>query len=478
MKRIKRFVLAFVVLAMSGAVFGGLTGCDTSGKTKLYFDGGGGSGNYTTTSSYDTLEELAKEWNANNDRFEIVINSASLNGNRSAITSMLTAGTAPDMLMQVGSVVNDDIGNGWYVDLTDYLDQPNPYEEGNTAWKDIYGADSIAASAASDGRNYYVCLDKIAIGMLYNMDILNAAGIEEAPETYSEFLACLKTLQQAKDAGKIDAEIFMHGGLWQESYLGNSVYGFKIEEWDEDDTGTVSTYELVKSYREGKWSLDDEYFREFLRLCYEKGQYYPDNYLSYDTNYNFARGKLAITDAVGNVMKTLTKNAKFDVEIKGYPVLDTEASPLGGYTTIRGCAGLSSAYWVTNSAVAKGQDAVDACVDFLMYLTASENNARLVNDLGYALPINVDDSTVELFDGLVAEYKEDLASGNALLWSACYIPDSLGTAFNDHYQLAMGSFYEDSDGVKTGDIDAVIEDLEKYIDDCIDALIRQYHWEF
>lgn len=71
MKRIKRFVLAFVILAMSGAVFGGLTGCDTSGKTKLYFDGGGGSGNYTTTSSYDTLEELAKEWNANNDRFEI-----------------------------------------------------------------------------------------------------------------------------------------------------------------------------------------------------------------------------------------------------------------------------------------------------------------------------------------------------------------------------------------------------------------------
>lgn len=270
----------------------------------------------------------------------------------------------------------------------------------------------------------------------------------------------------------------MHGGLWQESYLGNSVYGSKIEEWDEDDTGTVSTYELVKSYREGKWSLDDEFFREFLRLCYEKGQYYPDNYLSYDTNYNFARGKLAITDAVGNVMKTLTKNAKFDVEIKGYPVLDTEASPLGGYTTIRGCAGLSSAYWVTNSAIAKGQDAVDACVDFLMYLTASENNARLVNDLGYALPINVDNSTVELFDGLVAEYKEDLASGNALLWSACYIPDSLGTAFNDHYQLAMGSFYEDSDGVKTGDIDAVIEDLEKYIDDCIDALIRQYHWEF
>lgn len=252
------------------------------------------------------------------------------------------------MLMQVGSVVNDDIGNGWYVDLTDYLDQPNPYEEGNTAWKDIYGADSIAASAASDGRNYYVCLDKIAIGMLYNMDILNAAGIEEAPETYSEFLACLKTLQQAKDAGKIDAEIFMHGGLWQESYLGNSVYGSKIEEWDEDDTGTVSTYELVKSYREGKWSLDDEYFREFLRLCYEKGQYYPDNYLSYDTNYNFARGKLAITERGGQRNENAHQKREIRRGDQGISRAGHGGSPLGGYTTIRGRAGLSSAYWVTN----------------------------------------------------------------------------------------------------------------------------------
>ena len=477
MKRMKRLALMLGLAAALGLVCGSFAGCGGGGtnKTVLYFDGGGGSGNYTTTRSYDTLEQLAEEWNANNEKFEVVINKASLNGNRSAITSMLSAGTAPDMLMQVGTVVNDDIGTGWYADLTEYLEQPNPYEEGNTAWKDIYGTESIAASKASDGKNYYVCLDKIPVGMVYNMDLLAQAGITEVPQTYSEFLACLEALQKAKDEGRITAEVFMHGGLWQESYLGTSVYGSKVEEWDEDDTGVVSAYELVKAYKEGEWTLDDEYFREFLRLCYEKAKYYPDNYLSYDTAYNFARGNLAVTDAVGNVMRTLTRNARFNVEIAGYPVLDTEASAMGGYTTVRGSAGLSSAYWVTNSAVNKGQEAVDACVDFLMFLTASDNNARLVNDLGYALPLNVEDSTVELFAGLADEYEADLQSGTALAWSACYIPDMLGTDFNNYYQLAMGDFYQ---GEAEGNIDAVVADLNSHIDGCIDALVSKFGWTF
>ena len=148
-KTITAILLSTMLCAMPA-----LASCDgengDNGKIKLYMDGGGGSGNYNTSRNYDTLETLAKEWNEKNDTYEIIINTVSLNGNRSSITSMLEAGTAPDLLMQVGNVVNDDIGNGWYVDLTPYLAQPNPYEEGNTAWSDIYGTSSIATSKASD----------------------------------------------------------------------------------------------------------------------------------------------------------------------------------------------------------------------------------------------------------------------------------------------------------------------------------------
>jgi len=113
----------------------------------------------------------------------------------------------------------------------------------------------------------------------------------------------------------------------------------------------------------------------------------------------------------------------------------------------------------------------------------SKNGRNLLNQkvekaggVDFSMPLAL--GYTGLSDAVLKKYIEDSADENAVMWSACFIPDQLGTDFNNYYQLAMGSFYEDSDGVKTGDIDAVIEDLEKYIDDCIDALIRQYHWEF
>ncbi len=447
-----------------------------SDKIKLYMDGGGGSGNYNTSRNYNTLETLAKEWNEKNDTYEIVINTVSLNGNRSSITSMLEAGTAPDLLMQVGNVVNDDIGNGWYVDLSPYLAQPNPYEAGNTAWSDIYGESSIASSKASDGKNYYVCLDTIALGMMYNMDILKAAGVNEAPSTYSELMTCFEKLKTAKDAGTITADIYLPSGHWYENYLGTSIYANKIEEMDEDNTGTVSSYELIKGYYENKWAIDDAQFKEFLQLCSNKAAYYPANYLGYDIPFKFAKGNLAVTDAIGNMMVTIAKNPKFELAITGYPTLDKAASSYGGATVIRGSAGLSSAYWVTNSAINKGQGAVDACVDFLMFLTASENNSRLVNDLGYAMPLNVDKSNVALFNGLKEQYKQDKGNPDTLSWSACHIPGLLGTSFDDVYQLAMGDLYQDSDGVLTGNVQAVVDKLKEQLPSSIATLKSKYGW--
>ncbi len=480
MKMIKKTITSILLSTMICAVpmFTSCGGNEDNGKIKLYMDGGGGSGNYNTTRNYNTLETLAKEWNAKNDTYEIVINTVSLNGNRSSITSMLEAGTAPDLLMQVGNVVNDDIGNGWYVDLGPYLAKPNPYEAGNTAWSDIYGTSALAAAKASDGKNYYVCLDTIALGMMYNMDILNAAGVSEAPSTYSELMACFEKLKEAKDAGTITADIYLPSGHWYENYLGTSVFANKIAALDEDDTNTVSSYELIKGYYDGKWSIDDAQFREFLQLCSDKAEYYPDNYLGYDVPFKFARGNLAVTDAVGNMMVTIAKNPNFNLQITGYPVLDEEASSYGGATVIRGSAGLSSAYWVTNSAINKGQGAVDACVDFLMFLTASDNNSRLVNDLGYAMPLNVDKSNVTLFSGLKAQYKQDKANADTLLWSACHIPGLLGTSFDDVYQLAMGDLYQDSDGVLTGNVQAVVDKLQAQLPNSIATLMSKYGWTF
>lgn len=452
-------------------------------KIKLYFDGGGGSGNYNSTLSmnqsaanpypYNTLEKLAKEWSDKNDKFEVVINRNSLNGMRSAITGLLDAGTAPDMLFQAGGVINDDLGKGWYVDLTPYFDTPNTYAEGSPKWGDLYNKQELDGTKASDGKIYYACLDKVTVGLMYNADILAAAGITEIPQTFSEFKTCLQTLKAAKEAGKINAEVYLHQGFWLEIFLNTSVYASKVKEFDLDGNGMVSAYELAKAQKQGKWSYDDPEFAEFLDLCYLKASYYPENYLAYDTASKFAKGQLAITDGLGNNMRIAYRGLKNKLRISGYPALDEAASEYGGHTVVRGSAGLSTAYWVTNTAINKGQDAVDACVDFLKFLTAPENNSRMVNDLGFALPLNVADNKTAIFNELSVQYEEDMKNPDSVMWSAINLFNSFGQEFYDTYEKGMGEFYGKNHNGEKGYIVGLLKGI---LPETIENMSKKYGW--
>ena len=479
--------IAFIVSVISViSCFGWVASCKKSGgKITLYFDGGGGSGNYNSTLSmkpsaanpypYNTLEQLAKEWSDNNPDFEVVINRNSLNGMRSAITGLLDAGTAPDMLYQAGGVINDDLGKGWYVDLTPYFDTPNPYAEGVRKWSDLYNAQELEGTRASDGKIYYACLDKVTVGLMYNTEILAKAGVDEIPTTYTQFIGCLEKLKEAKENGVISAEVYLHQGFWQEIYLNTSVYAGKVKDFDLDGNGMVSGYELAKAYREDGWSFNDRAFDDYLGLCYRKASYYPDNYLAYDAASKFSKGQLAITDGLGNHMRIAYRGLKDKLKISGYPMLDEQASDYGGTTCVRGSAGLSTAYWVTNTAVNKGQKAVEACVDFLKFLTAPQNNARMVNDLGFALPLRVSDNTTEIFNDLSLQYEEDLASGDSVMWSAVNLFNSFGQEFYDTYEKGMGEFYGDN---HRGDRSYIVGLLNSKIEKTIDDATKKYGWSF
>lgn len=483
MKKIISSVIAVIVFLCAACCF---VACEeNNGKIKLYFDGGGGSGNYNSTLSmtqssanpypYNTLEKLAEEWNRTNDKFEVVINRNSLNGMRSAITALLDAGTAPDMIYQAGGVINDDLGKGWYADLTPYFDTVNEYAGEDVKWRDLYSDSELDGTRASDGKIYYACLDKVTVGLMYNIELLEKAGITEIPQTFSAFLNCLETLKKAKEKGIIDAEVYLHQGFWMEIFLNTSVYGGKIEEFDTDGNGMVSALELVTAYKEGKWSYQDKAFEEYLSLCYKKASYYPENYLAYDTSFKFAKGELAITDGLGNNMQIAYKGLKDKLQVSGYPVLDRTASEYGGYTCVRGSAGLSTAYWVTNTAMNKGQDAVDACVDFLKFLTAPGNNSRMVNDLGFALPLRVSDNETELFHSLAEQYEQDVQAENSVMWSAINLFNSFGQEFYDTYEKGMGEFYGEN---HKGDNSYIVNLLSGKIDKTIDEMTEKFGWSF
>ena len=123
----------------------------------------------------------------------------------------------------------------------------------------------------------------------------------------------------------------------------------------------------------------------------------------------------------------------------------------------------------------KGQDAVDACVDFLKFLSAPENNAKMVNDLGFALPLNVADNDTELFSSLSEQYERDMKAENRLLWSAVNTFNSFGQEFADTYEKGMGEFYGEN---HRGENSYIIDLLQSKLPLTVNEMIEKYGWSF
>lgn len=438
-------------------------GCE-EGKIELYFDGGGDGGVFNSTPSmevssanpypYNTLEVLAQEWNAKNDKFEIVINKQSLQCNRTAIVPLLSAAQAPDMLFQTSNVVPEDYLNGWYQDMTEYFESPNPYIVGNEKWIDIYNASEIAATKAPDGKYYYTPLDKGPLGIMYNKSIFTTAGIEKEPETFSELLDAMDKIKEK--CPDVIPYLPINPLNWYATALETAVFADELDKLDTDKDKVVSMPEFYAAYKSNNWSPENEVFREYARVLGEFAAYLPVGYDILDVMKNFAEGKVAMIEGLGVYMRQMNGDARrnFEMGISPLPNLDEQASVYGGTKVAGGMRGYSTNYFITNAAIQKGEEAVDACADFLMYITAPEQNRRLINDLGITVPLDPNTEPVELFSKLNERYKKDIQDQNILTFDAISSMNRLGMPYFDTFRAAYINYCN-----KTTDIDEFLTKL-------------------
>lgn len=458
-------------------------GCgNNSGKIVIYVDGGGANGNFNTTVSmektdenpypYNTLETLAKEYMSTHENVEIVINQNSLNGDAESITSLLAAEEAPHLLYMISPDLMADAKNGWVVDLTDALNGPNEYcapgTAGSEKWSDIYNEKELLATAASNGRYYNVCLEKIPIGILYNKTMFREAGLVDddgniiVPETFGELLSTQKTISE-----KLNKNPYFPIYTWYDIVLEVSLFADLFDEYDTiDHNGFISLEEICKAYTKGLWSIsstpstDAEYrYREYFKLMKQKTQYYPKAWSSYDALEQFLKGDVAMIEATGGYMVSVNDNKTkgFEVGVFGFPTLSEEDSQYGGKGVYRGTAGLCSGWHVTNTATKEGQETVNACIDFLKFLTAPQNNNRLINDLGRGLPLDSTGEVNDLFKPLVEIYNEDIKDPNKYDWNTYCSWNDLGKVYYD-------SFINTVQAYQSGKYD---------IDEALDAMAKQ-----
>lgn len=478
-------IMVLVLLAIT------LIGCKDEGYTGevkvIVIDGGGDIGNFNTTPlmvkseanpfPYNTLETLATEWEALNPQYDIQINKSSSNGDRAILVPQLNNKTAPDITYQNGTVVNMDLGKDYYVVLNDYLEQPNPYVDGNLQWKDLYVPQEFAQNMASDGNYYTITLEKIPVGIMYNKSIFTEAGITEVPSTYAEFLDAMSSIKT-----NTDKESYSTTYNWYDIVLESAMFSDMLPLTDVlTVNGKVDTEEFVRAYELGLWNptlnalgndatLEGNAYYEYIKVTKMKTEYYPENWQSYDAHTNFVNGNIGMVEVTGREIRKLMINTNIDFEwgVMPFPDLTTETTSYASASSVRGVAGLATPWFITNAAVEKGT--VEGAVDFLMYITAPENNNRLIGDLGGGIPLNPSEETViapylqELLDIYNADV-QDVASGDRVFWGSVNSWAMLGYAYNTAF---IKSLQDIDNGVKT--VEEVAKSLAQTIKNTVQAL--------
>ena len=467
------------------------TGCSKKDEgIVIYVDGGGGNGNFNTTASmektpenpypYNTLETLANEYMALHPEVKIIINNNSLNSDRETIVSLLTGEEAPHLLFMISPDELADANNGWILDMTQYLEEPNEYckedELGFKKWKDLYNEKELLATQASDGNYYKICLEKIPIGIMYNKSLFEAAGITATPDTFGDLLETQSMIYD--NTGKTP---YFPIYTWYDIVLEVSLFSKLIEQYDViKKDGFISAEEIARAYVKGEWGISsnpqteaEKMYKEYFKLMKEKTEYYPEAWESYVALEEFLKGNVAMIEATGGYMAQVANDTTkdFEVGVFGFPTVSEEDSKYGGNGVYRGTAGLTTGYYITNTAVRDGDETVAACVDFLKFLTASENNDRLVNDLGLGLPISQDAQINELFQPLVDIYNTDSTDPNRYDWNVFCTWSDFGKQYYDTFLMTVQAYQKGK-----YDIDEALDIMSQATETAIKATMETNGW--
>ena len=509
----KKLAAALMGTMMLGCVcFTCFVGCNNnanSGKTELIVDGGGIAANYNSSISmtpseanpnpYNYLEVLADEWSANNENYYITINRNSMNGNRDSILGYLSAETGPDIIFQTGTTIAEDMEMGYFVDMTDYLDEPNPYVEGNEKWSDLYDPQELEASRAPNGSFYSVGIDRNVVGIMYNEDMLKTAGVSTPINTYGELLDAIDKLKDTfgseKDENNKPNENYIEGFTaytqvdnWYDIVIESALYGGEIDKWDVvRENGIIDSEELCRASQLNEYKIKDgnniePRFETYMNMIYELNRTYLAGSVGNTAVTNFMQGRVAMVSCLGKSMVQAVNQSDINVGAMGYPIVtQADVDEYGGVKGVtisdkgvrRGISGIGTGWWITNSAMKKGDDAVAACVDFLQFVTAPEQNVPMVNKLGYAIPLDTEaavavkgeDALPELFQELITTFNQDVEDG----YYEFHVFNSWGVMGFDYWSRFVTQSRALYDG---GDLNSVVDALNTQFLSSRDTLVR------
>lgn len=308
----------------------------------------------------------------------------------------LMGGMAPEIMYSQATPRFAEDAPHWYEDLTDYLLKPNPYVEGNERWIDTFYPSAIERWRAVDGKYYAIPINLVEIGIFYNRDMFRECGISEdelPPRDWAHFMDIQRRI---KEAGK--HPFLMTAGdpmrlNWVYGILCDMIYDDVWPQINQIDSKHLNkeemqTPEAIRAIRKGIIRIDSDRYWEPWRIIKDWSQYWYPNAGGLTDTLHFRQGHAAMTVDGSWLVKALERdrNRDFEYGVFFLPKLTKETSKFATGVSPRGVGGAQAMQYSITKSSAQRKDAVAACVDLLMFVSAPENLGPTVQEGGDFLP--------------------------------------------------------------------------------------------
>jgi len=324
---------------------------------------------------------------------------------KTKLTTVMQGGTPPDIFQSWGGgVMNDQANAGMLQDINSYLDADGG------AWRNSFAPGALAVYAL-DGKNYGVPWDMGMVGWWYNKDLFTQAGVTTLPTTWTELLDAVKAFKAAGITpialGEKDSWTGMH--IW--SYLATRLCGQEGFLAAANRTGSFTDPCFVEAGKKLQELIALEPFQAgFLGASHDEMQGY------------FGNGKAAMELSGQWAPSVQSAQAADGVGVANLGFFS--------FPAVEGGAGAVSDAMGGGNGFAIGKDAPPEAVDFVKYLTAPEQQAR-VAEIGQGIPV-VKGGEVGLTDPNMLLVQQTFAAAEYFqLYYDQYMPSAMGSIIND-----------------------------------------------
>lgn len=312
------------------------------------------------------------------------------------MTTQLMGGTAPDMI-EVGSGVPYNVllgfHNRYFMPLTTYINQPNPYNKGteleSEAWRKTY-KDGMRNGYVEELQEYMLFpLSQFGVRIFYNKTLFEKlTGLTEPPADFQSFIAACKTIRSRTDAsGRAYVPIASSGyhlTSWDGLMCSPLTFGaIRVADFNRD--GTVGSDELFVGMKTGRIDFNYPPFEARYRMMRRLIEQFQTGFTGLGRDeavFLFAQQRAVFITTGTWDAGSLEEQAKgqFELGIMDFP-FPTKDDPEFG-ALVEGAL-YERPFTGFSFAITRTSKHPDVAMDFMRFISSQKNNEKLNRIIGW-----------------------------------------------------------------------------------------------